>query len=232
MAKTEGAQSLADSIYQRIRVDILSGRMSLGQRLKLAGLAADYDVSLNIVREALTRLASDKLVRIAPHQGFAVTSMTAAELRDLTHVRVSIESIALRRAIEIGDLAWEAALLAAHHQLANTPVRDERSPDRLNESYIEAHSNFHAALIAACDSPMLLEIRRSLHDASELYRRLAYLLRRGKKDTAREHRRLMDAALARDAERAVTLLTKHYQDTTRVCMEAGLCADEESRVAA
>ena len=228
MAKTGTAKTLAEDITQRIRADILAGRLAVGQRLKLAGMAADYGVSLNIVREALTRLAADKLVRTQPQQGFAVTSMTAAEMRDLTFVRVSIEGTALKRAIERGGLEWEAALLAAHHRLANTPVRMESDPDQLNEAYVEAHSAFHAALLDACDSPMLMEMRQALHDASELYRRLAYLRQRAIKDTGAEHRRLVDAALSRDADAAIALLTSHYETTTRVCMEAGLLADADA----
>lgn len=225
MARTGTAKTLAEDIYQRIRADILGGRLSVGQRLKLAAMAAGYDVSLNIVREALTRLAADKLVKTQPQQGFAVTAMTAAEMRDLTFVRVSIESIALRRTIEQGGVEWEARLLAAHHRLANTPVRLDGAPDGLNEAYVEVHSAFHAALIGACDSPMLMEMRLALHDASELYRRLAYLMQREVKDTAFEHRLLMDAALSRDAEAATALLARHYEGTTRVCTEAGLFAD-------
>ena len=232
MAKTGSAKTLADSVYQRIRSDILGGRLMVGQRLKLASMAADYGVSLNIVREALSHLAGDKLVKLQPHQGFAVTAMTALELEDMTFVRVSIESVALRRAIERGGVDWEAGMLAAHHRLANTPVLIDGVADRLNEAYIEAHSAFHAALLAACDSPMLMDLRLGLHDASELYRRLAYLTQRGHKDTGLEHKRLMEAALARDVDAATALLAKHYQDTTRTCMEAGLVVPADTRAAA
>lgn len=232
MAKTDGASSLADSVCKQLRADILGGRLRVGQRLKLAELAVDYGASPNIVREALTLLAADKLVKARPHQGFAVTAMTAAELRDLTFVRVSIEGLALRRSIELGGVDWEAGLLAAHHRLANTPVRQADAPDQLNEAYVDAHSAFHAALIGACGSPMLLDLRRSLHDASELYRRLAYLRRRGPKDPGREHKPLVDAALARDADRAAALLARHYEETTRVCMQAGLVIPDDQRAAA
>jgi DNA-binding GntR family transcriptional regulator len=232
MARTGTAKTLAGDLTQRIRADILGGRLALGQRLKLATLAADYGVSLTIVREALTNLANAMLVKTQPQQGFAVTALTAAELEDLTFVRVSIEGVALERAIQRGGVDWEAGLLAAHHRLAHTPVLVDGAHDRLNEAYVEAHAAFHAALLAACDSPMLMDMRRSLHDASELYRRLAYLLQRGAKDTAAEHRLLMEAALARDVARARELLARHYGDTTRICLEAGLVAPDEVRAAA
>jgi GntR family transcriptional regulator, carbon starvation induced regulator len=222
MAKIGAAKTLARDIHQRIRADILCGRLAVGQRLKLADMAADYDVSPNIVREALTVLAGEKLVRTQPQQGFAVTSLTMAELRDLTNVRISIESQALSQSIANGGLEWEAELLAAHHRLANTPVKLDPDGDTLNEAYVEAHSAFHAALVSACGSPLLLEIRQSLHDASELYRRMAYLKRRDVKDTGREHKKLVQAALSRDVAKATSLLARHFEETTRICMETGL----------
>ena len=122
MAKTGSAKTLAEDIYQRIRSDILGGRLVVGQRLKLASMAADYGVSLNIVREALSHLASDKLVKTQPQQGFSVTALTAEELQDLTFVRVSIESLALARAIEHGGVDWEAALLLGNGSSGRTPA--------------------------------------------------------------------------------------------------------------
>lgn len=232
MARTGNAKTLADDIYQRIRADILGGRLAVGQRLKLASMAADYDVSLNIVREALSRLASEKLVKTQPQLGFAVTAMTAKELLDLTFVRVSIETLALKRSIELGGVEWEARLLGAHHRLANTPIQSPEDPQARNEAYVEAHSEFHAALIGACDSPLLLEMRQSLHDAAELYRRLAYAKRRVHRDPDREHKRLVDAAIARDVERATSVLAKHYDETTRVCLEAGFCLPDADQMVA
>lgn len=229
MANTGSAKTSAASVYQRIRAGILGGRLRVGQRRQRASMASDYGASLNILREASSQLAGGKLVKMQSQRGFAVTAMTAEELRDLTFVRVSVEGIALARSLELGDVEWEAGLLAAHHRLANTPVLDPAACDRLTEADVEAHSAFHAALIGACDSPMLMEIRPSLHDASELYRPLAYLTQRGRKDEAQEHRLWREAALARDADKSTMLLAKHYGDTTRVCTEAQLVVSAAMR---
>jgi len=222
VAQTQRAKTLAEEVHQRIRADILAGRLLPGRRLKLALLCEEHGVSLSIVREALTRLAAEKLVRAQPQQGFAVVALSAAELRDLTFVRISIESVALRRSIELGGVEWEAGLLAAHHRLANTPVHTSEEPKRLSEAYTEAHALFHEALTAACGSPWLCDLQRSLYDNSELYRRLSYLLTPRRRNKGAEHRSLMDAALARDADRAVALLTEHYESTTRTLIESGI----------
>jgi len=85
----------------------------------------------------------------------------------------------------------------------------------LSEAFTAAHAAFHAVLIDACGSPILRDICRSLYDASEFYRRWTYSVPGAVRDTPGEHRALMEAALARDAERAVALLTEHFERTTR-----------------
>src|SRR5438105_6636492 len=122
MATDTTGRSLTARVYASVRADILAGRFSPGQRLRPTDLAAANGVSLNVVREALSRLAGERLVQALPQQGFAVVRLSARDLHDLTEVRVLVETAALRRSIEHGDLAWESALVAAHHRLANTPM--------------------------------------------------------------------------------------------------------------
>jgi DNA-binding GntR family transcriptional regulator len=69
-----------------------------------------------------------------------------------------------------------------------------------------------------CDSPILRDICRSLYDASEFYRRWTYSVPGAVRDIPGEHRALMEAALARDTERAVALLTEHFERTTRTVL--------------
>lgn len=230
--KPETSKTLAEQIHRQVRADILAGRLLPGQKLKLGVLCEQHGVSLSIVREALTRLAAEKLVRAQPQQGFTVTALSPGELEDLTFLRIETESLAIRRSIELGDVGWEARILGAHHTLANTPVREADGSERLSEAYTAAHAVFHAALIDACGSPMLIDLCRSLYDASELYRRLSYLLNRGKRNKTVEHRSLMDAALARDAGRATSLIAAHYQSTTRSLIESGVLERQKQGAAA
>jgi DNA-binding GntR family transcriptional regulator len=118
MAQTLTSKTRVEDVYARIRADILSGQLQTGQRLRLAALCKDHAVSLSIIREALTRLAAEKLVRAKPQQGFAVIGLSTEELRDMTFARIAVESVALRRSIERGDIEWQGRLLAAHHRLA------------------------------------------------------------------------------------------------------------------
>ena len=80
-----------------------------------------------------------------------------------------------------------------------------------------AHGGFHAALAAAAGSPILERLRRQLYDASELYRMWSSNLPHhpNRAHVGDEHKAIFDAALARDADRAVDLLTQHLETTAR-----------------
>jgi len=213
------ARSLTERVYECLRADILAGRFSPGQRLRPTDLAAVNGVSLNVVREALNRLAGERLVQASPQQGFAVVQISAPDLDDLTDVRVLVETAALRRSIEHGDLAWESALVAAHHRLANTPMTDD-DPDQLSDEWMYAHNAFHAATMSACGSPRLVEIAATLGESAAMYRYFSQRYDHGKRDVAGEHRAIFEATIARDADLACRLHAEHIQRTAEIVTRA------------
>ena len=211
--------SLTQGAYERLRADLLAGRLQPGARLKIADLCQALSVSLSAVREALARLTSEDLVIAEPQRGFRVAPISADELRDLTGVRVQIESLCLERAIAAGTIGWESALVAAFHRLSRTPEREAAVPQGMSEEWSSAHGAYHEALVAACESPWLLRLRMTLYVQSERYRRLSVPLAAAKRDVAGEHRALMEATLARDAARAKALMAEHLERTTRVLLQ-------------
>ncbi|MBR0668382.1 FCD domain-containing protein [Roseomonas hellenica] len=212
--------SLTQTAYERLRADLLACRLRPGERLRIADLCAALGVSLSAVREALSRLTAEGLVVAEPQRGFRAAPISVADLRDLTAARIEIETLCLRRAIASGDVGWEERLVAAHHRLSRTSARDPADPDRVAEPWAEAHGAYHEALVAGCGSPWLLRLRAILYAQSERYRRLSLPLARTERDLAREHREIMDATLARDADRAAALLTAHLQLTSAILLDA------------
>ena len=208
--------TLSADVYQRVRTAILSGRLQPGQRLKVSDLSAQHGVSLNVVREALNRLTGEQLVRAVPQIGFAVTKLSLDDLADLVKVRHVVESTALRWSIEHGDMSWESQMVAAHYRLANTPMTADES-GLLTYDWIHAHSEFHAVILSGCASSRMQDITRSLSDQAELYRRWSLPL--APRDLPSEHKAIMDATLARDADRAVGALTAHIERTRNTIIE-------------
>ena len=216
---TSPSTSITQDAYERLRADLLACRLQPGARLKINDLCRSLSVSLSAVREALARLTSEGLVVGEPQRGFCATPISAAELRDLTGVRIQVEGACLERALAVGDVAWESQLVASLHRLSRTPEREPDDPDRMSEAWSAAHGVFHRALVGACDSPWLLKLREMLYDQSERYRRLSVPLAEIARDLGREHRELVDAALARDAALVKRLMARHLETTTQILLD-------------
>jgi|SRR5882757_130703 len=219
-----GVPTRAERVYVELRSDILAGRRHPGERLPFADLSARYGASMGVVREALTRLAAEGLVESEPQYGFRVMPVSPDDLRHLTEARRAIEPLVLRLAVEQGGLAWEAQVVAAHHRLARTPPRAANDPDRLSEQWAEAHAEFHRTLLMGCSNPRLRAVASSLRDATELYRRWSATLDQHERDVSAEHRAMLDAVLAHDAEAAAEALSAHIQRTTDLLLANAVVA--------
>jgi len=208
-------RTLNEMVTTQIREDILTGALLQGERLRLADLSARFNVSLSVVREALTRLTAQGLVRSEPQIGFQVTPISEADLNDLTAVRIEIECLTVRHAIGEADLDWEASVVAAHHVLVRTPQMGATDPARMSDEWAAAHRLFHQSILEGCASPRLRSVATSLRDAAELYQRWSRTLAGDQtRDVAAEHQELLDAVVERNADRAVDTLTAHIQRTT------------------
>lgn len=224
MARASDKSSRATDVYDSLRSDILKGRLEPSERLAFASLVSRYNSSVGVIREALQRLTEQGLVESQPQHGFRVVSVSAEDLRDLTVARIEIESLALRHAIADGDTEWEALLIAAHHRLSQAPQYDGDAGE-FSEQWAKAHGAFHNALLAGCGNRRILAAAQMLRDAAELYWRWSAPLYDRDRDIAKEHRELMEAALARDVTTASQLLGAHIARTTDKLL-VGLTATE------
>ena len=208
-------RSLSRAVYAGIRADILAGRYAPGAKLSPRTIATEYNVSLSVVREALTRLTEQDLVVAAPQLGFSVVELDIDEVRDISRLRILIEGAGLREAIEHADVEYEARVVASHHRLSRTPYITGHVGESVTDEWVRAHAEYHSALLSACPSPRLRDLAASLRETAELYRRWSgsFDVHQQPRDVPAEHRGLMEAALDRDADRAVDLLTKHINKT-------------------
>ncbi len=87
-------------VRDRIRADILSGRIGPGTRLKITDLAGRYGLSHMPVREALQQLQGEGLVTLSPNRGASVRRMDTAFIRGLFDIREALEGFLTRQAAE------------------------------------------------------------------------------------------------------------------------------------
>lgn len=214
--------TVASSVYDQIRLDILTGSLRPGEKLRSEFLRGRYNAGISPVREALNRLATERLVCREDQRGFHVAGVSKAGLNELTKTRCWLEEIALRESIANGDAAWEEQLVLAFHRLSRTPRSSDEKTYAFNPKWEKQHRDFHTALIAACGSHWLLSFCEQLVDQADRYRQLAATVSYPKRNEDSEHQELMEAALDRDAERAAALQCAHIRKTADIVLAADL----------
>lgn len=205
--------AIAIDVLTRLRGDILKGDIGPGDRINIDRMRADYGVSLSPMREALSKLVGEGLVQSDANRGFRVAAVSLGELQEIFWLRVNLETMALTRAIERGDDAWEADIVAALHRLEKLSYIADRDASRPNEEWEEWHRRFHNALIAGGGAPLLEQFCNSLHDHADRYRRTFLRGNVQSRDTHQEHRDIAAATIGRDVQRACALMTAHLERT-------------------
>lgn len=212
--------------YDELRAQILGGAFAPSSPLKPQELATAMGVSLSVVREALQQLIGEGLADRRPNRGFTVPDFSGQRWQQVAEARRTIEPDMLRMSIRRGDLEWETQVRAAHHRLARTPLWVDDSRTAIHESWSIAHHAFHRALLDGCGNPPLLDVFERLWTSSELARLWAGFLG-PVRDHEDEHRRLEEAALARDEDAAARILDLHVSMTAAALVGSEVVAAQD-----
>ena len=199
--------TLADRVYQVLRERILQGAYEPGQKLNLAQLARDLEVSNTPVREAMARLERVGLVETVPYCGPKVKRLSPAQVADVFDVRIALEELAVRLVAQREEphaLRGMAAALAAHERVCHQED---------TEATIDADRAFHDALVQASGNSVLLEMLPTLSDRTRL---LLELNAPRPEERDREaalrglqgHRRILESLQDGDAEAAAQALRR------------------------
>ncbi len=215
---SSSAETRAGDVLARMRADIIGCALKPGAKLRFEALRDQYAASFSTLREALSRLVAEGLVRAEEHRGFIVAPVSRADLEDLTDVRVLIEKECLTRAIARGGDAWEADILGDFHRMDRLQKR-LGAKYYLSDEWAKHHGAFHFALVSACASPNLLEIRHRLFERAHRYRRMSSQFRPYWRPKETEHKTIMDAVIARNAPKATKLIEQHIRETTQNVIE-------------
>ena len=213
------ATSIADRAYDRIRADIIFGRLAPGTRLRLDRLANGYGASVSTLREILSRLSSEGLVLAEGQRGFRVAPVSPAGFQDVAAMRLLLETYALPLSFAAGDLEWESRVVAAHYKLAVMERRMVAGDHAETELWKRYDREFHQSLIDACGSQTLLDLYGGVFDQYLRYQMVAVVFRG--RIAAEEHKSLLDCALERNSQRACEMLVRHVDGCVSYSLESG-----------
>ncbi|MDQ0322643.1 DNA-binding GntR family transcriptional regulator [Pararhizobium capsulatum DSM 1112] len=211
-----GKTTAASTVFAALRREILSGALPPGSRLRIDHLCQTYGVTINPVREALNRLTAEQLVVLEDQRGFSVAPVSHDEWRELVRSRCLIEACALREAMSNRTPVWEEGIVLSLYRLSRTARFLDVENRVPNPDWELHHHAFHHALLASCNSRIILDFCEEMRERSDRYRRIAALSPTGPRLTQSEHKEIADAVVGGEVEEAVKLLCAHYQRTLGV----------------
>jgi DNA-binding GntR family transcriptional regulator len=191
------------AIRDRIRGDIVAGALAFGSRLTLDRLAARYSVGHMPVREALRQLEGEGLVVLTPNRGARVRAVDLEFVRNIFDLRIAIEAMLARRAAE----RIEGAQIAQLESLQD--AFEARAQERNFDALLMLNRDFHNVISdAACNPEATRVLARHWLLIAALWNVYGY----GEKRVAgviSDHRQMIEALLAHDAEVAACLAMAH-----------------------
>lgn len=196
--------SSVDRAYQHIRQAIISGEYPPNSPLRLQRIASEAGVSIIPVREALRTLEGERLVRSEPNRGAVVAGVSLQDARDAYHMRILLETEAVRRAYEHlrpEDLERVRSLADEHL---------ERLSDD-GHGHEAVHRELHFAIYGRCGSEWLLRFIQTLWDHTERYRRVG----RPPARVTGEHLAIVEALEQGEVDTAVDAIREHLLNTLR-----------------
>lgn len=211
------SRTLTEQTYNQLRDDIIEGRLAPASKLRIEHLRTQYGVGAGTLREALTRLVSDALVRAEGQRGFRVAPIAMDDLEDLTALRVQIETEALRQSIRHGGDAWRRELCASYEAIS---ALEQPIAPAHRRQWEALNVRFHDALLAGQGSAWTTKVLRVLSRHGERYRCYAIGLPGMVRDVHSEHTEIFEMALAGREARAALALEAHICATPHLLLQA------------
>jgi DNA-binding GntR family transcriptional regulator len=200
-----------ESAYRQIKGAIQRGLLKPGERLRESNLAEFVGLSRTPVREALSRLQAEGLVAHDPTRGVVVAELDYSMVTELYYMREVLEGTAAR-------------LAAQHTSDVEMSILDdqcEQYESLLGDSAALPASNrrFHETLYRCSHNRYLLNVVTHLHDALSLLGGTTLSEPERAAQTLREHRAIVTAIRARDADSAERAMREHIRAAQKLRMQ-------------
>lgn len=206
--------ALSQRVAAALRRAIILGELPPGLHLEEPALADKFGVSRIPIREALSRLAHEGLVRIEPRRGAFVTGATEADIYDLYELRAVLEAHAVRRAADRVDRAQLDQLQTFVDQM-RAALR-ARQPGEIARADID----FHQYIVFSAGSRRLLATWEQIAGLVDTMLGIADTHLSNMTEPVESHQLIVDALARRDKDEAELLIRRHLERAPAIVCEA------------
>lgn len=198
--------TLGAQVSDWLRERILRNDLPPGTVLREGPLATDLSVSRVPVREALRQLAAEGLVDLVPRHGAIVSSLSVKQFLDAYRVREALEALAVRLATPLLDEADHERLRELERAMEACAAAAD------TDGFFAANVAFHRLLVERSGNDQLIASHAPLAAQMRRYQSPSIDMRGGLEQSLQEHREILEALFARDAEAAARLMGQHIRE--------------------
>ncbi len=195
--------SLEDEIASAIQEGILGGQWNPGERLVEMELAQYFGVSQGTIRGALKYLQAGGLLEDRPRRGNFVISISEEDIRDISLMRDTLESLGAQLAAERISSEGEARLYEVVNEMRQASKQHQR------QRLLELDLRFHRTVVEIADSRLLQDMYRRLEGPALLFLRMADDFYQEPQAIVDLHEPLLEAICSGDSARAYELARRH-----------------------
>ncbi|MBR4020492.1 MAG: GntR family transcriptional regulator [Firmicutes bacterium] len=201
--------SLTDELVDIIRDRILKGEYKIGEKIKENQIATEFKVSRTPIREAFKQLENEGLIDYIPNRGCFAKGFTRQDIEDI---------YAVRRALEIMAVEWAVS------RISDSQIEQLKEQSELMEFYtakkdsdkvLELNSAYHEIIYDAAGSRFMAQILRSYKEYIEQTRKVILYDQAYLEEILQEHKEILAAILAKDANAAKEAMSVHLEESQR-----------------
>jgi DNA-binding GntR family transcriptional regulator len=193
---------ISDWVYDQLCEAIRTVELPPGAPLSEPSLAAHLNVSRAPIREALTRLADQRLVTVVPQVGTRVAPIFMAEVQEACFIRSALECGAFEKAISLPDLDTRALRQALELNIAAAEANDA-------EAFFTSDEQLHEAVFALAGVPHVWDVVRGIKLHLDRLRRLHLPDAVGNPVLVVEHTAIVEAVERRDEKAGLEVIRRH-----------------------
>jgi phosphonate utilization transcriptional regulator len=209
------SNSLPMLVAREVERMILAGELSVGERVNESALAAHFRVSRGPVREALRGLEESGLLRLEKNRGVFVREISLAEADEIYDLREALVELVGRRLAKRFDAGVRAAVDRLLDEMDLAAERGDAA------SYHRVNLRFHDTLVEATGNAKLVATYRRLIKELHLFRLKGLTAGGGLPVSNDEHRAIVKAIAAGDADGAARRMREHVR-ASRKRMHKGI----------
>lgn len=202
-------KTIRQKVYEHLRETILNGEIKPGERVVESDIASRIGTSRTPVREALHTLEREGLLESIPRIGYTVTTISEAEVSELSSIRLVLEDLSLKWALEknpkklIGDLK---------ENISRSEVLLEAGDVK---SFVEMDTKFHQIIAEIADSKQLTEITQSIRRKMLRYRLQSIYTEENVKRAIAGHTLVYKAISDGNTQKALDALKAHIDQSRK-----------------